>query len=296
MHTNDANLSSDLPHPDSDEIRKLFSNRETREAYRFLFERRANEPPTMAEWVTRAEQVLGKANVHTQRRLRDLRQHFEVRASRVGTNWVYELTGRRTNTDASTNAKISPRLEAEVYARKGRFCQMCGATPGDGARLQIDHIVPRSWGGPTEFDNLEPLCSKHNSGKRNFFQSLDKYSDIIARSLRHPTPWERIGELLRAAKLSNIRVPSELLPVVARETHKGDPARRLRDLRVVMGWEIRAYRWKEGNATKVEYELIADKPWPAEGPKEAVNRYERERKRRKAAQEAGYTITSESLQ
>ena len=43
----------------------------------------------------------------------------------------------------------------------------------------------------------------------------------------------------------------------------------------------------QGRSTVVEYELIEAKPWPPEGPKEAVNRYERERKRRKASERRG---------
>lgn len=273
-----------LPDPDSDAIREMFPNRETREAYRFLYERRNGPLPTMAEWVARAERVLGKANVHTQRRLRDVRDHFEVRAKKLGSDWVYELIGFRPAPTADTGTRISARLEAEVFSRKGRFCQMCGAVPGDGVRLQIDHIVPRSWGGQTVIENLEPLCARHNNGKRNFFASLDDYSELISRSLPLPTPWERIGELLRASRDLGIRVPAELLPVVGRETHKGDPARRLRDLRVVLGWDIRAHKKREGGVTRVEYELVADKPWPPEGPREAVNRYERDRKRRKGAE------------
>ncbi|KQY41876.1 HNH endonuclease [Cellulomonas sp. Root137] len=271
-----------LPLPDSAEIQGSFSNRETREAYRFLYERRLS-PPTMAEWIARAENVLGKANVHTSRRLRDVRDHFEVRSTKVGSDWVYELVGRRTTPVAKGGPRISPRLEAEVYTVKGRFCHMCGATPEDGAKLQIDHIIPRSWGGETSLENLEPLCAVHNNGKRNFFASFSPYADAIKLAIGQATPWERIGELLRSSRELGIWVPSELLPVVGRESHKGDPARRLRDLRVVLGWTIKAHKRKEGRGTKVEYELIADRPWPPEGAQEAVTRYERERKRRKAA-------------
>ncbi|SDM66115.1 HNH endonuclease [Geodermatophilus siccatus] len=276
-----------LPEPDSDEIRQMFSNRETREAYRFLYERRSGPLPTMGEWVAEAESVLGKANVHTQRRLRDVRDYFIVSTRKVGSDWVYQLEGRKTDAAADAGAKISPRLQAEVFTVKGRFCAMCGRGPADGVRLQIDHIIPRSWGGETTVENLEPLCVAHNHGKQAFFESLNPYADAITRAIKLETPWERIGELLIAMREIGNRVPAELLPIVGLESHKGDPARRLRDLRVVLGWAIRVYKRREGRATVVEYELIEAKPWPPEGPKEAVNRYERERKRRKAAQRCG---------
>ena len=127
----------------------------------------------------------------------------------------------------------------------------------------------------------------HNHGKQAFFESLNPYADAITRAVKLETPWERIGGLLIAMREIGNRVPAELLPIVGLETHKGDPARRLRDLRVVLDWDIRVYKRKEGRSTVVEYELIEAKPWPPEGPKEAVNRYERERKRRKAAERRG---------
>lgn len=40
-------------------------------------------------------------------------------------------------------------------------CAYCG----DQNNLQIDHIVPVSMGGETEFDNLIPACQTCNSGK-----------------------------------------------------------------------------------------------------------------------------------
>ncbi|MGY1697362.1 HNH endonuclease [Geodermatophilus sp. SYSU D00814] len=282
-----------LPDPDSDEIREMFSNRETREAYRFLLERRflyehRSAPlPTMAEWIDRAERVLGKANVHTQRRLRDVRDFFIVTTHKQGSDWVYKLERRKPEAAADAGAKISPRLQAEVFTVKGRFCQMCGLGPADGVKLQIDHIIPRDWGGETTLENLEPLCVAHNHGKQAFFESLNPYADAITRAIKLETPWERIGELLIAMREIGKRVPAELLPIVGLESHKGDPARRLRDLHVVLGWTYKVRKRREGRRTVVEYELIEAKPWPPEGPKEAVNRYERERKRRKAAERRG---------
>ncbi|CAD5968338.1 5-methylcytosine-specific restriction endonuclease McrA [Streptomyces sp. KY75] len=273
-----------LPAWDSAEIDALFSSRETAEACRFLLKRR-EDPPTMDEWIERSREVFGKGNVHTQRRLREVRDHFKVDSYRREGDgkWVYRLEGW-SETPASDAGKISPKLQAEVFTVKGRFCAMCGAGPKD-ARLQIDHIVPRSWGGETELDNLEPLCQPHNNGKRAFFKSLNPYGDALGQAINRPNPWERIGELLKAFADKGEATPAELIQIVARDTHKGDPKKRLRELRFVLGWDIAPHRVKENGVTAVTYELRAWKPWPAEGAPEAVKAYERERKRRKGTED-----------
>jgi ATP adenylyltransferase len=48
---------------------------------------------------------------------------------------------------------------------KGR-CALCGATK-DESPLHIDHIIPRSKGGKTEYSNLQVLCAQHNLAKSN---------------------------------------------------------------------------------------------------------------------------------
>ncbi|MET9220666.1 HNH endonuclease [Streptomyces sp. NPDC003300] len=271
-----------LPEWDSPEIEALFSSRETAEACRFLLQRR-DDPPTMDEWVERSRDVFGKGNVQAQRRLREVRDHFTVTSYRREGDgkWVYRLDAW-SETPASDSGRISPRLQAEVFTVKGRFCAMCGAGPQD-ARLQIDHIVPRSWGGETELDNLEPLCQPHNNGKRAFFKSLAPYREAFGQAIYRTNPWERIGELLKAFASRGEATPVELIHIVARETHRGDPMKRLRELRFILGWEIISHRFKENGVTSVTYELRSWEPWPPEGAPAAVKAYERERKRRKAA-------------
>ena len=48
---------------------------------------------------------------------------------------------------------------------KGK-CALCGCSKDD-RPLDIDHIVPRSKGGKTIYENLQVLCSKCNRGKNN---------------------------------------------------------------------------------------------------------------------------------
>lgn len=58
---------------------------------------------------------------------------------------------------------------------KGR-CSLCGATK-DERPLDVDHIIPKSRGGKTEYPNLQVLCSKCNRSKRN--EDTTNFKDIL---------------------------------------------------------------------------------------------------------------------
>jgi 5-methylcytosine-specific restriction endonuclease McrA len=49
-----------------------------------------------------------------------------------------------------------------VFARDGWQCQYCGA-----AAENVDHVIPRSRGGPHEWDNVVAACRRCNSKKEN---------------------------------------------------------------------------------------------------------------------------------
>jgi 5-methylcytosine-specific restriction endonuclease McrA len=51
-----------------------------------------------------------------------------------------------------------------VMARDNYTCQYCGTSPGR-ANLTLDHIVPRSRGGPTNWDNVVTACRACNLRK-----------------------------------------------------------------------------------------------------------------------------------
>ncbi len=51
-----------------------------------------------------------------------------------------------------------------VYRRDGFQCQYCGSRPAV-SRLTIDHVVPRSRGGPTSWENCVAACIECNAGK-----------------------------------------------------------------------------------------------------------------------------------
>lgn len=66
-----------------------------------------------------------------------------------------------------TPRNINWRLRALVLMRNGARCQLCGATPQDGSKLHVDHILPWSEGGETIIENLQILCDRCNIGKSN---------------------------------------------------------------------------------------------------------------------------------
>jgi ATP adenylyltransferase len=57
-------------------------------------------------------------------------------------------------------------MRLRVLEAGGRRCAICGATHKD-RLLDVDHIIPRSKGGPSTFENLQVLCSKCNRSKGN---------------------------------------------------------------------------------------------------------------------------------
>ena len=67
---------------------------------------------------------------------------------------------------------IKPKQRAQVLARDGYTCQMCGISIKDGAILEIDHIHPVSKGGANDLSNLQVLCRDCNAGKGNQILSM----------------------------------------------------------------------------------------------------------------------------
>jgi hypothetical protein len=60
-----------------------------------------------------------------------------------------------------TRKRITEEEREFIFNRDGRKCVFCKNKDG----LQIDHIIPFSKGGTTEFNNLQTLCFLCNSKK-----------------------------------------------------------------------------------------------------------------------------------
>lgn len=177
---------------------------------------------------------------HLDKRVRELRAYYHVPYEKVGGRAVYRFAGERSN-PAADDGKINPRLRAEVLHRAHQRCQMCGKTvEDDGIKLQVDHKIPRNWGGATVSDNLWALCQPCNGGKRDYFSS---FNDAEMRAImRRDSVYERLAETLRLHAPES--VPSWLLEFVANfDDFQEDWHKRLRELRY-LGMKIAATRKK----------------------------------------------------
>ena len=76
---------------------------------------------------------------------------------------------------------VSGGIRYEVLKRAKHRCELCGGHE-DQVALHIDHIIPRSKGGPDDLSNFQALCVTCNTNKRNtddtdFRGLLDSYND-----------------------------------------------------------------------------------------------------------------------
>jgi 5-methylcytosine-specific restriction endonuclease McrA len=69
-----------------------------------------------------------------------------------------------------------------VFARDNWTCQYCGAR----ANLTVDHVIPRSKGGPSSWDNIVASCAPCNRRKGN---SLPRQAGMqLLKQPRTPHP------------------------------------------------------------------------------------------------------------
>jgi 5-methylcytosine-specific restriction endonuclease McrA len=245
--------------------------------YRTLYERR-DEPPTMQEIKDVARAELGRevaSQTHFDKRLRELRDHFDIDVVRNGARYEYRLSGVRDL--ERPDATISKRLRAKVL--RYQRCEMCGKTPKeDNVRLHIDHKLPREWGGPTEEWNLQALCSDCNEGKKAHYAAFDAVAPQIMVAIGYDDIFIRIGELLKAFDAEGLSTPDEVIEFVAESRGRQRYwEKRMRELRYI-GWAFEPRMFDEGGVRKTEWKLLAWAAWPEEGPGRAIKRVERERK------------------
>ncbi len=133
-----------------------------------------------------------------------------------------------------------------MWEAYGARCAWCGQnSKDDGVKLVMDHKIPLELGGTNELDNLQLLCTHHNHIKQARFAEYGEFADALCASIALPEPHLRIGELLKA--MQGKEVPIDLVNLVAREENRGDPTRRMRELRA-LGWVIGTHRCKRPGA------------------------------------------------
>lgn len=78
-------------------------------------------------------------------------------------------------------------IRYRVLADGGHRCALCGITAAE-RPLDVDHIIPRSKGGSSNYENLQVLCSKCNRSKRDnddkdfrkAAEPIESYGDCFA--------------------------------------------------------------------------------------------------------------------
>lgn len=65
-----------------------------------------------------------------------------------------------------------------IYKRDGNQCQYCSRSPGT-EELTIDHVIPRSVGGKTTWDNCVLACIECNSNKADRVPECTKVLDRV---------------------------------------------------------------------------------------------------------------------
>jgi 5-methylcytosine-specific restriction endonuclease McrA len=252
--------SASLPRPGSPELVEIISNRVGRRIYEELF--RAPEGLHIKALKERIPEYADQT--HFDRRLRDLDKQFVLERRRSRGWLIYRLARRRDHPREDGN--ISKTVRAEVLFRDGSRCQMCGANPQQDAetKLQVDHKIPRDWGGTNSEENLWTLCETCNTGKRAFFASVEEHAAEMRAAIHYPEVHRRLGEALRAFGVGN-EVPSYVLAIVASaHRYQEDWHRRLRELRE-LDWDYEVTKRKQGDRIASYYRLTNDGGWPTSG-------------------------------
>jgi len=75
------------------------------------------------------------------------------------------------------------KMRFEVFKRDGFRCVYCGKGREDNVKLELDHVIPASKGGPYSFENLVTCCFECNRGKAST-SLLEKKSIEIKRKMK----------------------------------------------------------------------------------------------------------------
>jgi 5-methylcytosine-specific restriction endonuclease McrA/predicted transcriptional regulator len=269
-----------LPEPESEELESMLPGRTHRDLYSLLYETRG-VPLTAVELRHRFTELYGDQS-QLDRRRRDLYRLFFIEQIRTveDSSPRYALRGRLAKPRHEV-AKISARVRAEVL-RFGR-CRQCGRTPVEhGVVLVVDHKMPQAWGGTHDIENLQALCEECNAGKKDYYETFDRYGSAIVLATRESDVHRRLASLLLSVSPDEVR--SDVLELVANlgETQE-DWQKRLRELRE-LNWDyaVRKERDERGRV-RVYYRLTSHADLPS-GPLRSSIRAAELRKRAEASE------------
>lgn len=113
-----------------------------------------------------------------------------VHERRTGFRNYYELLELYKEWESGKKYEVTKRQERKIMNDDIRYnvlkrdnftCQKCGITSKDGAKLEVDHIIPVSKGGKTIMSNLQTLCDRCNSGKNDKTKEDFETNDVCPR-------------------------------------------------------------------------------------------------------------------
>ncbi len=115
-----------------------------------------------------------KQEIRFQEHIQKLQQFLDAHAEELVKEQVEAekpppaLTEQQLLEKARQKVPVRAGIRWRVLARDGWKCLACGRnTIQHGVVLHVDHIVPDSWGGPSEIENYQTLCETCNIGKSN---------------------------------------------------------------------------------------------------------------------------------
>lgn len=87
--------------------------------------------------------------------------------------WWWERNKGKVGKQSNRRRPVPRSVRFKVFLRDGFTCQYCGAKPPE-VRLEVDHRIPVSKGGPDDFDNLLTACEECNRGKGDLLPGPDQ--------------------------------------------------------------------------------------------------------------------------
>jgi hypothetical protein len=150
---------------------------------------------------------------------------------------TYTLTAANPTQPAKEGAAVSRTKRYEILARDFHRCRSCGRGPDDGAKLHVDHMLPRDWGGSNDDENLHTLCEECNLGKKNFMKSVSP--GAMRGVMEGTSAVERLKRLFLAFPKKPLA--TALILMMAKTL---DYDRRIRDVRATLaaeGWKLLSF-------------------------------------------------------
>lgn len=123
-----------------------------------------SNPKKEAERKRRWEQNNQDKKAESNRRWAQANPDYQHRYQQANPDKVAANDNRRRTRKTQAGGSYTPAEWKDLCNHYGNRCLRCKRT---GVKLTADHIKPVSKGGTSNIENIQPLCSKCNSGKKD---------------------------------------------------------------------------------------------------------------------------------